>query len=143
MEEYGAKFGYRVLKISAQIEAEISSLESDEEKQEFLQSVGLKETGLAQIIRNAYEILDLITFFTVGPKECHAWTVKKGSTAPNAAGVIHTDFEKGFIRAETIACNDYISLKGEENCKNAGKLRLEGKEYIVNDGDVFHFRFNN
>ncbi|HLD76867.1 MAG TPA: redox-regulated ATPase YchF [Rickettsiales bacterium] len=142
MEEFAQKNGFKAIKICAQIEAEVSSLENAEEKKEFLESLGLKETGLSQIIKNSYQILDLITFFTVGPKECHAWTVKKGSSAPKAAGVIHTDFEKGFIRAETISCDDYISLKGEENCKNAGKLRLEGKEYIVNDGDVFHFRFN-
>jgi len=96
-------------------------------KAEFLESVGLKETGLAQIIRNSYETLNLISFFTVGPKECHAWTLKKGLTAPKAAGVIHTDFEKGFIRAETISYKDYIEFKGEEGCKNAGKLKLEGK----------------
>jgi len=143
VEEFCAKNNYKALKICAQIEAEVSSLESEEEKKEFLNSVGLKETGLAQIIRNSYSILNLISFFTVGPKECHAWTVKQGSTAPKAAGVIHTDFEKGFIRAETIAYKDYIELGGEESCKNAGKLRLEGKEYVVQDGDVLHFRFNN
>lgn len=143
VEEFGAKNNYKVLKICAQIEAEISSLESEEERQEFLESVGLRETGLSQIIRNSYKILNLISFFTVGPKECHAWTLKEGLTAPKAAGVIHTDFEKGFIRAETISYKDYVELGGEENCKNAGKLRLEGKEYVVNDGDVFHFRFNN
>lgn len=143
VEEFGVKNGYQVLKICAQIEAEVASLESAEEKEEFLNSVGLKETGLAQIIKSSYSILNLISFFTVGPKECHAWMLKKGSTAPKAAGVIHTDFEKGFIRAETISYKDYIEFGGEEGCKNAGKLKLEGKEYIVNDGDVFHFRFNN
>jgi len=143
VEEFCKANGFKVLKICAQIEAEVASLETEEEKVEFLQSVGLVETGLAQIIRNSYEILNLISFFTVGPKECHAWTLHKGLTAPKAAGVIHTDFEKGFIRAETISYKDYIELNGEEGCKNAGKLRLEGKEYIVNDGDVFHFRFNN
>lgn len=143
VEEYGSVNGFKVLKICAQIESEISVLESDEERKEFLESVGLRETGLDGIIRNSYEILDLITFFTVGVKECRAWTVKKGATAPQAAGVIHTDFETGFIRAETISSKDYIELNGEENCKNAGKMRLEGKEYIVKDGDVFHFRFNN
>ncbi len=143
VEEFGRQNGFKVLNISAQIEAEISSLESQEEKTEFLDSVGLSETGLSQIIRNSYEILDLITFFTVGPKECRAWTLKKNSSAPKAAGVIHSDFETGFIRAETISGDDYIRLEGEENCKNAGKVRLEGKEYIAQDGDVFHFRFNN
>ncbi len=142
VEKFGQENGYKVLKICAQIEAEIASLETDAEKSEFLESVGLAETGLSQIIRNSYDLLELITFFTVGPKECHAWMLKKGSSAPKAAGVIHTDFEKGFIRAETIAYNDYITLNGEEGAKNAGKLRLEGKDYIVQDGDVFHFRFN-
>lgn len=142
VEDFGKKNDYKVLKICAQIEAEIAGLESLEEKVEFLDSVGLKETGLAQIIRNSYALLDLITFFTVGPKECHAWMLKKGSSAPKSAGVIHTDFEKGFIRAETISYQDYVTLGGEEGCKTAGKLRLEGKEYITQDGDVFHFRFN-
>jgi GTP-binding protein YchF len=142
VEEFGKKNGYKVLKICAQIESEVAGLESDGEKMEFLESVGLSETGLSQIIRNSYEILNLITFFTVGPKECHAWTLKKGGAAPKAAGVIHTDFEKGFIRAETISYADYVNLSGEEGAKAAGKLRLEGKDYIVQDGDVFHFRFN-
>ncbi len=143
VEDYAASNGLKVLKICAQIESEIAVLETDEEKEEFLAAVGLEETGLDGIIRNSYEILDLITFFTVGPKECRAWTVKRGALAPQAAGVIHTDFETGFIRAETIAGADYVALGGEENCKNAGKVRLEGKEYVVSDGDVFHFRFNN
>jgi GTP-binding protein YchF len=142
VEDFGKKNNYRVLKICAQIESEVAGLETAEEKMEFLQSVGLKETGLAQIIRNAYEILDLISFFTVGPKECHAWMLNKGASAPKAAGAIHTDFEKGFIRAETISYQDYVTLGGEEGAKNAGKLRLEGKDYITQDGDVFHFRFN-
>ncbi len=142
VEEFGRANGYKVLKICAQVEAEVAGLESDEEKKEYLESLGLEETGLSKIIKNSYELLSLITFFTVGPKECHAWMLKKGSSAPKAAGVIHTDFEKGFIRAETIAYQDYVSLNGEEGAKAAGKLRLEGKEYVVNDGDVFHFRFN-
>lgn len=142
VEEFCQKNGYKILKICAQVEAEVASLESNSEKKEFLESLGLKETGLAQIIRNSYDLLNLITFFTVGPKECHAWMLKKGSTAPKAAGVIHTDFEKGFIRAETISYEDYILFNGEEGAKNAGKLRLEGKDYLVQDGDVFHFRFN-
>lgn len=141
--DFGKQNNVNVLNISAQIESEISALESEEEKREFLESVGLEETGLSQIIRNSYQALDLITFFTVGPKECHAWTVKKDSLAPKAAGVIHTDFETGFIRAETISTDDYISLNGEEGCKNAGKVRVEGKEYVTQDGDIFHFRFNN
>ena len=142
VEEFGKANGYQVLNICAQIEAEIASLESEEEQKEYLESVGLEETGLSKIIKNAYGLLNLITFFTVGPKECHAWMLKKGFSAPQAAGVIHTDFEKGFIRAETISYQDYVDLNGEEGAKAAGKLRLEGKEYIVNDGDVFHFRFN-
>lgn len=142
VEEFGKTNGYQILKICAQIEAEVAGLETEEEKKEFLEAVGLEETGLSQIIKSSYKLLDLITFFTVGPKECHAWTLKKNSSAPKAAGVIHTDFEKGFIRAETISYNDYITLKGEEGAKTAGKLRLEGKDYITQDGDVFHFRFN-
>lgn len=135
--------GFKSLNICAQVEAEVASLESDAEKSEYLQSLGLLETGLSQIIRSSFSLLNLISFFTVGPKECHGWMLKKGFSAPKAAGVIHTDFEKGFIRAETIAYDDYVALKGEEGAKAAGKLRLEGKEYVVCDGDVFHFRFNN
>lgn len=127
--------------ISAKIEAEMAGL-SEEEKKEFLADLGLDETGLAAIVKSGQSLLELITFFTVGPKEARAWNVHKGATAPEAAGVIHTDFEKGFIRAETIAFGDYIALKGEQGAKEAGKLRLEGKEYVVTDGDVFHFRFN-
>ncbi len=127
--------------VSARIESEVAALEP-EEKTEFLADLGLKETGLAQIIRTGYGLLDLLTFFTVGPKEARAWTVKRGAKAPQAAGVIHTDFEKGFIRAETIAYDDYVAGKGEQGAKEAGKMRLEGKEYPVKDGDIFHFRFN-
>jgi GTP-binding protein YchF len=127
--------------VSAKIESEVAALEP-KEKAEFLGELGLKETGLAQIIRSGYGLLDLLTFFTVGPKEARAWTVKKGAKAPQAAGVIHTDFEKGFIRAETIAYADYVAGKGEQGAKEAGKMRLEGKEYLVKDGDIFHFRFN-
>ena len=128
--------------ISARIEEEISSLESEEEKTEFLETIGLKEAGLSRIIRAGYDLLGLITFFTIGPKEAHAWTAKKGATAPKTAGVIHTDFEKGFIRAETISYNDYIANNGEAGCKETGKMRLEGKEYLTQDGDIMHFRFN-
>jgi len=106
-----------------------------------LETLGLEETGLARVIRAGYDLLHLITFFTVGPKEARAWTVQKGAKAPQAAGVIHTDFEKGFIRAETIAYADFIALGGEAGAKEAGKMRLEGKEYVVQDGDIFHFRF--
>jgi ribosome-binding ATPase len=128
--------------ISSQIEAEISLLPSEEEKQQFLSALGLAESGLSRLIRSGYELLDLISFFTIGPKEAHAWTIKKGTTAKNSAGEIHTDFAKGFIRAETIAYSDYIKYKGEQGVKEAGKMHLEGKEYVTQDGDIFHFRFN-
>lgn len=131
-----------VVIISAKIEEEIAQLGSEEEKKEFLETIGLEEAGLARVIRAGYTLLNLITFFTVGPKEARAWTVRKHAKAPQAAGEIHTDFEKGFIRAETIAYQDYVSFKGEQGAKEAGKLRLEGKEYVVSDGDVMHFRFN-
>ncbi len=129
--------------ISARIEAEISMLPSEEDKKEFLSSLNLSETGLSRIIKAGYELLDLSTYFTIGPKEARAWTITKGTAAPAAAGVIHSDFEKGFIRAETIAYEDYINYNGEAGAKEAGKFRLEGKEYRVKDGDVLHFRFNN
>jgi GTP-binding protein YchF len=128
--------------ISSQIEAEISLLSSEEEKQQFLAAIGLEESGLSRLIKSGYELLNLISFFTIGPKEAHAWTIKKGTTARNSAGEIHTDFAKGFIRAETIAYSDYIKYKGEQGVKEAGKMHLEGKEYVTQDGDIFHFRFN-
>ena len=127
--------------VSAAIEAEISQLDASD-KGEFLAELGLEEAGLKRLIRAGYELLDLLTFFTVGPKEARAWTVANGATAPQAAGVIHTDFQRGFIRAETISYPDYIAYKGETGAKDAGKLRVEGAEYKVADGDVFHFRFN-
>src|SRR5690625_662218 len=127
--------------ISAAIEAEIATLEPDE-KQAFLEELGLQESGLARLIRAGYELLDLVTFFTLGPKEARAWTVRRGARAPEAAGVIHSDFERGFIRAETISYEDYINLGGEQGARDAGRMRAEGKEYLVADGDVFHFRFN-
>lgn len=142
IEEKAKAEGAACVVISAKIEEEISGLASDADRQEFLETLGLAEPGLARIIKSGYNLLGLITFFTVGPKECHAWTARKGSTAPQAAGVIHTDFEKGFIRAETISYEDYIKYNGEQGCKEAGKMRLEGKEYITQDGDVYHFRFN-
>jgi GTP-binding protein YchF len=129
-----------VVVISAKIEAEIAML-PPEERREFLETVGLKEPGLDRMIRAGYELLDLITFFTAGPKEARAWTVARGTKAPQAAGVIHTDFEKGFIRAETISYEDFVALGGEAGARDAGKLRLEGKDYVVQDGDVMHFRF--
>ncbi len=131
-----------VIVISAKIESEVAQLPSEEDKAEFLSALGLKETGLARLIRAGYSLLDLITFFTIGPKEARAWTVAHNAYAPQAAGAIHTDFEKGFIRAETIAYADYVAFKGEQGAKEAGKLRLEGKDYVVQDGDVLHFRFN-
>jgi GTP-binding protein YchF len=127
--------------ISAQIESEIAMLDAAE-RTEFLETLGLAEPGLNKLIREAYHLLGLQTYFTVGPKEARAWTIHKGDTAPQAAGVIHTDFEKGFIRAETIAYADYVGLKGEAGAREAGKFRQEGKEYVVQDGDVLNFRFN-
>ena len=128
--------------ISAAIEAEVAQLATDDDKREFLETLGLEETGLARVIRAGYGLLGLLTFFTVGPKEARAWTVRKGAKAPECAGVIHTDFEKGFIRAETIAYDDFVACNGEAGAKDAGKMRLEGKEYVAQDGDIFHFRFN-
>ncbi|MCE2993750.1 MAG: redox-regulated ATPase YchF [Alphaproteobacteria bacterium] len=142
VEAKAAAENAKAIWISAKIESEIAVLDSEEEKEMFLESIGLKETGLAKLIRAAYQLLGLITYFTVGPKEARAWTIHNGMVAPQAAGVIHTDFEKGFIRAETIAYDDYVKYKGEAGSKEVGKLRLEGKEYIVKDGDVMHFRFN-
>jgi ribosome-binding ATPase YchF (GTP1/OBG family) len=112
------------------------------ERLEFLGELGLNETGLARVIRAGYDLLHLITFFTVGPKEARAWTVERGAKAPQAAGAIHSDFERGFIRAETIAYDDYVALNGEAGARDAGRLRQEGKEYVVADGDVLHFKFN-
>ena len=133
--------GARTVVISAAIEAEVAQL-PDEDAREFLDSLGLEEPGLDRLIRAGYELLDLITFFTAGPKEARAWTVEKGSKAPQAAGVIHTDFERGFIRAQTIAFGDFVALGGEVAAKEAGKARDEGKEYVVQDGDVMLFKFN-
>jgi hypothetical protein len=133
--------GARSVVISAKIEEEIAQM-PDTDRPDFLESLGLTEPSLNRLIRTGYDLLGLLTFFTVGPKEARAWTVTKGSKGPQAAGVIHTDFEKGFIRAETIAYQDYVALGGEAGARDAGKLRLEGKEYVVADGDVMHFRFN-
>jgi GTP-binding protein YchF len=134
--------GAGVVVISAAIEAEVAQLADPEEQRMFLADLGLQETGLARIIRAGYELLGLITFFTAGPKEARAWTLEKGARAPQAAGEIHTDFERGFICAETIAYADYIACGGEQPAKEAGKMRLEGKDYVVKDGDVILFRFN-
>jgi GTP-binding protein YchF len=128
--------------ISAKIESEFAGLPA-EDRAEFLAEMGLDEPGLNRLIRAGYALLDLVTYFTVGPKEARAWTITRGTKAPQAAGVIHTDFEKGFIRSETIAYDDYVTNNGETGCKEAGKMRLEGKDYVVKDGDVLHFRFAN
>ncbi|MEO1207538.1 MAG: redox-regulated ATPase YchF [Pseudomonadota bacterium] len=137
-----AEEGAQAVIISAKIESELATLE-DDERDAFLEEMGLEEPGLNRLIRSGYELLGLVTYFTVGPKEARAWTIIDGTKAPAAAGVIHTDFEKGFIRAETISYGDYVALGGEGGAKEAGKMRLEGKEYLVKDGDVMHFRFAN
>ena len=141
VEKMAEAQGARAVVISAAIEAEVAQLPDDEEL-EFLASMGLEEPGLDKLIRAGYELLDLITYFTAGPKETRAWTVEKGAKAPQAAGVIHTDFERGFIRAQTIAYNDFVALGGEVAAKEAGKARDEGKEYVVQDGDILLFKFN-
>ena len=141
IEDLGKKEHAPVVAICAKIEAEISDLE-DEDKALFLDEMGLEEPGLDRVIRATYGLLGLQTYFTAGVKEVRAWTIHKGDTAPQAAGVIHTDFEKGFIRAEVINYADFVAFKGEQGSKEAGKMRLEGKEYVVQDGDVMHFRFN-
>jgi GTP-binding protein YchF len=141
VRELAAKESSEVVAVCAAIEAEIAQLD-EADRADFLKDIGLDEPGLNRVIRAGYKLLGLQTYFTAGPKEARAWTVRVGATAPQAAGVIHTDFEKGFIRAEVIAFDDYVSLKGEQGAKESGKLRLEGKEYIVHEGDVMHFRFN-
>jgi GTP-binding protein YchF len=140
VEERARQEGAGCVVISAKIEAEIAVL-SRAEREDYLGAVGLKEPGLDRLIRAGYALLDLVTYFTAGPKEARAWTITRGTKAPQAAGVIHTDFERGFIRAETIAFDDYVSLGGEAGARDNGKLRLEGKDYVVADGDVMHFRF--
>lgn len=141
VREFAAKDDALVVALCNQIESEIAQLD-DDEKQEFLESMGMTEAGLDRVIRVGYELLNMQTYFTAGVKEVRAWTVKVGATAPEAAGVIHTDFERGFIRAEVIAFDDFIQYQGEKGAAAAGKSRLEGKTYIVQDGDVMHFRFN-
>jgi GTP-binding protein YchF len=141
VREYASSENARVVPVCAVIEAEVAQLDR-EDREEFLAALGLKESGLEGVIRAGYALLDLLTFFTAGEKEVRAWTVTNGATAPNAAGRIHTDFERGFIRAEVTAYDDFIACDGEQGAKEAGKLRLEGKEYIVHEGDVMHFRFN-
>jgi GTP-binding protein YchF len=141
VEEYAAKEESEVVAICAAIEAEIAVLD-EEDKAVFLEDLGAKEPGLNRVIRHGYSLLGLQTFFTAGPKEVRAWTTKLGATAPQAAGEIHTDFEKGFIRAEVMAYDDFVAGNGEQGAKEAGRLRLEGKDYIVQEGDIMHFRFN-
>jgi GTP-binding protein ychF len=131
-----------IIVLAVATEADITELESYEERQMFLEDIGLDEPGASKLIRAAYHLLNLQTYFTAGVKEVRAWTIHKGDTAPQAAGVIHTDFEKGFIRAEVIAYDDFITYGSEAKVKEAGKMRVEGKEYIVKDGDIMHFRFN-
>jgi GTP-binding protein YchF len=141
VRDYASKEGSPVVPISASVESQIAEL-SDEDKKLFLDDMGMEEPGLNRAIRAAYTLLGLQTYFTAGEKEVRAWTVRAGATAPQAAGVIHTDFERGFIRAEVASYEDYVACKGEQGAKEAGKLRVEGKEYTVRDGDVIHFRFN-
>ncbi len=141
VEAHAAAEGAPVVALCAALESQIAELDA-EDQQVFLADVGFEEPGLNRLIRAAYDLLGLQTYFTAGEKEVRAWTIHKGDTAPQAAGVIHTDFEKGFIRAEVIAFQDYVSLKGESGAKEAGRMRLEGKDYVVRDGDVMHFRFN-
>ena len=141
VREYAGRNNAKVVPVCAAVEAEVVQLER-EERQEFLAALGLKESGLAGVIRAGYALLDLLTFFTAGEKEVRAWTVTRGATAPQAAGKIHTDFERGFIRAEVTSFEDFVNCGGEHGAKEAGKLRLEGKDYIVQEGDVVHFRFN-
>ncbi|RQP11167.1 MAG: redox-regulated ATPase YchF [Chryseobacterium sp.] len=142
IEEMAANEGAETLMLAAQVEADINELDTFEERQIFLEELGLDEPGVNRLIRKAYDLLKLQTYFTAGVKEVRAWTIGKGWTAPQAAGVIHTDFEKGFIRAEVIKYDDYINYGSESKVKEAGKLSVEGKEYIVQDGDIMHFRFN-
>ena len=132
----------QIFVVSAQTESEIAELDTWEERQEFLNEIGLNESGVSRLIRAAYSLLDLQTYFTAGPDEVRAWTFRRGSKAPKCAGIIHTDFEKGFIRAEVIKYDDYVSLGGEQGVREAGKLSVEGKDYVVQDGDIMHFRFN-
>lgn len=141
MKEHAKAVGADVVVLCAKVEEEMIALEEDE-AEEFLKELGIEESGLKKIIRLAFDKLGLASYFTAGVKEVRAWTIEKGWKAPKAAAVIHNDFEKGFIRAEVISYNDFIAYKGEAGSKEAGKMRLEGKEYVVQDGDVMHFRFN-
>ena len=137
-----AEEGNKAVVISAEIEAEVAQLTNPSEQQEFLETLGLKETGLNRVIKAGYDLLNLETYFTSGPKESHAWTIRKGTLAPQAAGVIHSDFERGFIRAEVISYADYVACNGSVGAREQGRLRSEGKNYIVKDGDIIEFLFN-
>jgi ribosome-binding ATPase YchF (GTP1/OBG family) len=141
VEERARAEGARVVVVSAAIEAEVAQL-PEADRAEFLEGLGLHDSGLDRVIRAGYDLLGLITYFTVGPKESHAWTIVSGTKAPQAAAAIHKDFERGFIACETIAYDDFVACKGEAGAKEAGKMRVEGKEYVVKDGDVLLFRFN-
>jgi GTP-binding protein YchF len=142
VETYAKAQGAAAVVISAAIEAEVAQLADEAEKRDFLSTLGLAETGLARVIRAGYRLLDLVTFFTIGPAEAHAWTVPQGTKAPQAAGTIHTDFERGFIRAEAISYEDFVACGGEQGAKDAGKMRLEGADYVIRDGDILYVRFN-
>ena len=142
VDEYAIKYNHNSVIISASIESQIAELENNEEKLEMMKEMGLNDTTLTKVIKSGYDLLDLINYFTCGPKETHSWTINKNTLAPQAAGKIHTDFEKGFIRAETISYEDFIKFNGEAGSRDAGKLRQEGKDYIVKNGDVMHFLFN-
>ncbi|MDR2682057.1 MAG: redox-regulated ATPase YchF [Holosporaceae bacterium] len=142
VSEFAKSRNFGSIIVSAAIESEIAIMTDESEKEEYIASLGLSESGLSRVIRGGYDLLNLVTFFTAGPMEARAWTTQKNAKAPTAAGVIHTDFERGFICAETISYHDYVACGGESGAKAARKMRLEGKEYVVNDGDIFHFRFN-
>lgn len=142
VEQFATQRHFKTVTVSAAIESEIAVIQDPVEQKEYIESLGLSESGLARVIRGGYDLLNLITFFTAGPKESHAWTTYRGAKAPTAAGEIHSDFEKGFICAETVSYDDYIQYQGANGAKAAGKMRLEGRDYVVQDGDIFHFRFN-
>jgi len=142
VEKYALKKNSRIMNISASIESDIAQIIDEKEKKEFLQSIGMEETSLSKLIKEGYNLLDLITFFTSGVKESRAWSCKRGTLAPDAGAKIHTDFKKGFIKAEVISFEDFLEFNGEQNCKEQGKLRFEGKDYLVSDADIITFRFN-
>ena len=142
VKEYLAGDGGEILVLAARLESEIAELEDEEDRKEFLADAGLEEPGVSKLVRSAYSMLNLVSFFTVGPKEIRAWTIRKGATAPEAAGAIHSDLQRGFIRAEVMKYEDFISLGSEQACKDKGKLSVEGKNYVVEEADILHIRFN-